>query len=225
MVSSFSILILKHAIDAHSCFINLGHRVILINSVRPARPPTSARSGHHASQTYSSKTESKRHYTKDKRWLQYRNMQDTISETLIESLFDSIVNAAEKEGVQSHELFALLHDRFHPTQRQEMPRKKRLKTKHDGTLPEHKWWNMFPSELTNSVLDCLPRCALADFSQCSKELNKVVEDYAKAHLEKTDLGKSLIKRHMDGTSRERENLFSGLFAPLYGRGTKDWVLL
>lgn len=69
---------------------------------------------------------------------------------------------------------------------------------------------MFRNELTHSVLDLLPRRALADFSQCSQELKTVVSDYAKAQLEKTDLGKSLIKRHMEGTSVER-----GSFSPAF----------
>jgi hypothetical protein len=43
---------------------------------------------------------------------------------------------------------------------------------------------MFPNELTHSVLDLLPRRALADFSQCSQELKTLVSDYEKAQLEK-----------------------------------------
>jgi hypothetical protein len=68
-------------------------------------------------------------------------MKHKISECLVESVFDSIVNTAEKEGVESRELFALLQDRFHQTKQQEMPRNKNfeqamLQKHHGGTCFE-----------------------------------------------------------------------------------------
>lgn len=60
------------------------------------------------------------------------------------------------------------------------------------------------------ILDFLPRRSLADFSECSKTANQFVASYARKQLDKSELGKSLIKRHLDGTSAER-----GMFSPAF----------
>lgn len=65
--------------------------------------------------------------------------------------------------------------------------------------------------MASNVLGYLPPQSLAaDFSECSQECNKFVADYSRSQLAKTELGKSLIKRHLEGSSLDR-----GVFSPAF----------
>lgn len=67
-----------------------------------------------------------------------------------------------------------------------------------------------PEVLVGAVLDFVPRRSLVEFALCSHSSNQTVVEYGVNRLAKSELGKSFIRRHIEGTTAERGN-----FSPAY----------